>query len=177
MTIEPQIPAKWLTIASYVLPAIVLIGSVLLSIMPVHVIGYKNILPPFVYAVVYYWSVFRQRTYPASLAFLTGLSIDLLIGSAAVGVNAFVLVAMRWLLVAQSRFLSGQQFIAHWLVYTIVTLLGQIAVWMLYSLLMRDVLPLVPVVIGSFFATALFPLFYGVLHNVHRVIEMARETP
>ncbi len=176
MAIEQQIPAKWLIISSYVLPVMVLVGAILLSIMPVHVGGYDKILPPFIYSVIYYWAVFRPKVFPASLAFGTGIVMDLLVGLT-VGVNAFVLVSMRWIIVVQSRFLSGQQFLAQWLVYGIMTLLGQFSLWALYSLLSQAFIPLIPVVIGCVFSIALFPLFYGILHNVHRLIEIAHETP
>lgn len=176
MSIEQQIPAKWLIVSGFVLPVVVLAGSVLLSIMPVHIGGYDKILPPFVYSVIYYWAVFRPAVFPASMAFATGIVMDLLIGLT-VGVNAFVLVSMRWIIVVQSRFLGGQQFLAQWLVYGIVTVLGQLVLWLLYSALSQALMPVMPILIGCVFSIALFPLFYGILHNVHRLIEMAHETP
>ena len=176
MTLEPQIPGKWLVLSGYILPALALLGTGILSIMPINVMGYENVFPPFIYCVIYYWSVFRPSAMPAVLAFVCGIIIDLLIGST-VGVNAFILVAFRWLVSSQGVFLAGQQFIAQWLVYIIVTILGQAAEWGLYSLFSQTLIPIYPVVLGVFFAVALFPLFYGIMHNIHRVIEMGRESP
>lgn len=169
-----EIPTRWLVLASYILPSLVLALLILLSIAPVQAMGYNDILPPFIYVAVYYWSIFRPSAMPAVLAFSLGIVMDLLTG-ATLGLHAFILLILRWLLKSQRRFLMGQPFIALWLVFFIVTMMGRFMYWGLFSLFERQFIPIQPALIGALFCIAVFPLFYGLMHNVHRLLDVASE--
>lgn len=169
-----EIPTRWLTFGSYVLPPLVLALLILLSIAPIQAMGYNDIFPPFIYIAVYYWSIYRPKAMPATLAFGLGIILDLLMG-ATLGLHAFILLVLRWIVKSQRRFLMGQPFMALWLVFLIVTITGRLIYWALFSLFARDFIPVQPALIGALFCVAVFPLFYGIMHNVHRVLDAASE--
>lgn len=124
---------------------------------------------PFLLMGVYYWSAYRPTLVPLWLVFILGLLLDLLSG-APVGLNAFVLVAARWLVTDQRLFLTGQPFMIVWLGFIIVCAIAAAAQWLIYGLL--SLRWSAPETVAAMVAlgAVLFPPVNILLHATHQLL-------
>lgn len=124
---------------------------------------------PFLLMGIYYWSAYRPTLVPLWLVFILGIMLDLLSG-APVGLNAFVLVAARWLVTDQRLFLMGQPFMIVWLGFIIVCAIAAAAQWLIYGAL--NLSWSAPETIPAMIAlgAVLFPPVSILLHATHQLL-------
>ncbi len=124
---------------------------------------------PLFLMAVFYWSAYRPTLVPLWFVFLMGILLDLLSG-APVGLNAMVLVMVRWLVTDQRLFLTGQPFMIVWIGFVLVCAGAALCQWALYGLLnlywSSPAQLLVIVGLGA----ALFPLVNILLHATHKFL-------
>lgn len=124
---------------------------------------------PFIIMMLYYWAIYRPTLIPPFLAFALGICFDLLSGWP-VGLNAFVFLAVRHLVVSQRVFLTGQPFSVVWIGFMIAGLSSLSLQWALFGLIRLQWSALDTVILTSFVAILIFPLIAIVLHLSHKVL-------
>ncbi len=117
-----------------VTPFLMVLALVVVGQLPFSLPGPASVTPFFVLMAVYYWELHRPDLLPVLAIFPIGLLQDALEGEP-LGVNAFVLVAVSWIVVSQQRFFKGKPFLVVWWGFAMVALLAAIARWLLVSLL------------------------------------------
>ncbi len=125
--------------------------------------------PAFVLMAIYYWAIFRPTLIPPLAAFITGLLMDFLTGLPP-GLNAFVLVAVQWVVRDQRRYLMGQTFGVVWLGFILICVAAGLTQWGIFGLLQFHWPPLVPVLAEIGLSVFLFPLVVLMLLAGHRML-------
>ncbi len=158
---------------SYLVFYAVLLLLFFLNILPTGYASFTGLQPAFLFAAVFYWSIFYPALLPFWLVFSLGFGFDLLVGLPAGG-TALILLSAQWLLRTQQRFLLGQGFWALWLCFALLCYVALFAQWALFSLFSWHVMPLLPVVVNSILTIALFPFTVVVFHRIRALILNAR---
>lgn len=125
--------------------------------------------PHLVLMAVYYWAIFRPTLVPPALCFALGLVMDSLAGLP-LGMNAIVLVVVRWLVSDQRRFLMGQPYVTLWAVFGLVMVLSACLEWGLYGLKDMAWTPFPRMMIQAAVSICLFPFVTVLLIAVHRIL-------
>lgn len=154
---------------------VVLAMLVVLSVTALPIPFSDVVRPHLVLMAVYYWAVYRPTLVPPIVCFSCGLVMDVLSGGPA-GLNAFVLVAVQWVVRRQRRFLMGQPFVTIWAVFAVVNIMGGGIEYLLVSAYHGQWLPPVPSVIPVAAGVALFPFVSMLLVSVHRIMPVATRT-
>lgn len=128
-----------------------------------------TIKAPLTLMTLYYWSIYRPSLLPPVLVFLAGLAMDFLSG-VPVGLNAALLVALRWFVSDQRRFLTGQPFIVIWLGFSILNLLAEIVQWAIFGLTALSWPPIADFLPSVFLGFALFPAVCMLLSLTYKVL-------
>ncbi len=128
-----------------------------------------GIKAPLFLMTIYYWSIFRPTIVPAWLVFAAGGVLDILSGLP-LGINAFVFVAVQWIVSDQRRFLMGQPFIMVWSGFCLVVVLTGLVQWFLFGLVHLHWTPLHPVWISMVLGMFIFPLVNVMLHLTHKLL-------
>lgn len=155
----------WLRLA---VPQILLLLLLTLNLMALPVPYAGSVKPMLVMMAVYYWAIYRPTLVPPWLCFAVGLTMDMLSGMPP-GVNAFILVALQWVVRDQRRFLMGQPFITTWAVFGLIMAAVAFAEWVLFGLA-RGWTPAMPVVAAVLLSLFLFPLVSLLLVFTHRLL-------
>lgn len=142
----------------------------ILSILPIGLAGYGEVRPVFVLTAVYYWAVYRPSMLPPLGTFLSGLALDLLTGGP-LGLQAFVLLAVRMLVTGQQKLLLAQQFGVVWACFGLVALAAGLVQWLVYALILWHVPVLKPVLINAALSALLFPAVVLPLFLLNRALE------
>jgi len=116
-------------------PTLLLIALVVVGQLPFSLSGHVSVTPYFVLMAVYYWGLHRPDLMPAYVVFIAGLMQDALEGEP-FGVNAFVLIAVYWLVVSQQRHFGGRSFLVVWSGFAAAALMAEVLRWMLVSFLL-----------------------------------------
>ncbi len=124
---------------------------------------------PFVYAVLYYWAIYRPSLLPPFVVFVFGLIFDLIIGLP-VGLSAFVMLIVRQLVADQRLFLTGQPFTVIWLGFAIVSGVALSVHWALYGLVQLQWTPFLPVAVKIICGIFIFPAVVLILHLTHKLL-------
>lgn len=132
---------------------------------------YTVIEIPFVFMMLYYWSIYRPTLLSPFLVFIFGLIFDLLSGWP-LGITSFVFLVLRQLVADQRLFLTGQPFTVIWLGYCIVSAAALSLHWALYGFVNLQWTPFLPVGIMIGVGVFLFPLISAVLHLSHRLLPL-----
>jgi rod shape-determining protein MreD len=107
--------------------------------------------------VVFYWALHRPDLLRASLVFLLGLIQDVLSGGA-LGLNAFVLLAVYGVVQAQCRSLYGKSFIALWGAFAVIAGGAALVTWLCGSIYYVRLLWPETVIVQYLFNLALYPV-------------------
>lgn len=149
-------------------PQVLLLALLLLNLIPLPIPYVGAVKPMFVMMAVYYWSINRPTLMPPWLCFAAGFIMDVMTGMPP-GVNAFILVALQWLVRDQRRFLMGQPYIAIWAVFGLIMGATAFLEWLAFGLVLgwTPALPVAAAVLLTFF---LFPLVTMLLVAAHRIL-------
>ena len=137
------------------MPLAACVLAVLLLDAPLGVPGAAELLPGFLLASVFFWSVFRPRSMPALAIFLLGLFADLL-GSTPPGLTPLLLLATHAL--ARREALPDSGFIVLWSVFSLFAAAAAGMQWTLASLFRLQAMPLLPALFEAALACAMYPL-------------------
>ena len=143
--------------------------ATLLLDAPLGLPGAAELLPGFLLASVFFWSVFRPGSMAAVPVFLLGLLCDLL-GSAPPGLTPLLLLATHALAIARREALSGLGFIAMWAVFALVATVAAGAQWGVVSLFRQQPMPLLPAAFEAALACALYPPLSACFTWAHRSV-------
>jgi rod shape-determining protein MreD len=143
-----------------------------LTSLPIPYAG--SVKPMLVMMAVYYWSIYRPTLVPPWLCFGVGLLMDILTGMPP-GLNAFILVALQWLVCDQRRFLMGQPYITIWAVFGFLMMATALAEWVLFGVALGWA-PVVPVVAAVLLSLFLFPVVTLLLVFAHRLLPVSSRT-
>lgn len=124
---------------------------------------------PFIIMVLYYWSIYRPTLIPPFLVFALGVCFDLLSGWP-VGLNAFIFLFLRHVIVSQRTFLTGQPFTVVWIGFMMASLGSMTLQWILFGLTRFQWSALDPVIVTGFVSILLFPFISVVLHLSHKAL-------
>jgi rod shape-determining protein MreD len=154
--------------ARLMVPQLLLCALFLLNLMSLPLPYVGAIKPMLVMMAVYYWAINRPTLVPPVLCFVMGLLMDILSGMPP-GLNAFLLVAVQWLVRDQRRFLMGQPFITLWALFGLVALGAALLQWMLFGIV-QGWAPLLPVATTVGLSLFLFPFVTLLLVGSHRLL-------
>lgn len=153
-------------------PLLLILFLLLCSVLPVPIPYTGVVKPHLLLMAVYYWSVYRPTLVPPFLCFALGLALDIVSGAPA-GINAFTLVAARWTVSSQRRFLMGQPYVTLWAVFALVNILAALAQYLLFALVFRQWPPFPPAAFSVLAGIFLFPPVTLLLVLNHRILPVA----
>ncbi len=124
---------------------------------------------PLILMGVYYWAIYRPTLISVWLAFLAGAALDFMMG-VPLGLNALVLVVVRWFVVDQRRFLFAQSFIIIWLGFLLISLAAAVLQWLSFGLVNGTWVTLDSQFWTLLVSNGIFPFIYGLLHLSHKAL-------
>ena len=165
-------PKKLENLLRLMVPHVLLLVLLLLSLvnLPLPYVG--TVKPYLVLMAVYYWSIYRPTLVPPLLCFLMGMLLDIISG-VPMGLNAFILVGVQWLVRDQRRFLMGQPYMTTWLVFGLVSLACGVWQWGLLGLVNFKWAHPLPGLVAVALSILLFPLVTLLLNLTHRILPVA----
>lgn len=126
---------------------------------------------PFIIMMLYYWSIYRPTLIPPLLVFTMGFFFDLLSGSTwPVGLNTFIFLLLRHVIVSQRLFLTGQPFTVIWIGFMIAGFASLSLQWLILGLTRFHWGGVDQVIITGFIAVLIFPLIAMILHISHKAL-------
>lgn len=141
-------------------PFLLTVALVIVGQLPFFLLGNVSVTPFFVLMAVYYWALHRPDLLPVPAVFFIALLQDALEGEP-FGVNAFVLVAVCWIVLSQQRFFKGKPFLVIWWGFAVVTLLAAIMRWLLISLLLGTVVTPWAIALELVLTVVFYPILAG----------------
>jgi rod shape-determining protein MreD len=171
ISVKPNSFAGWLRLA---VPQIFLFVFLILNLISIPLITQGTLKPAFVLMAVYYWAIFRPNLVPSWLCFAYGIILDVMVGLP-VGLTAFILVAMQWIVRDQRRFLMGQPFIVVWAIFILIYASTQGLAWLLNGFA-YDFVPLKPLLLNIGFNAILYPFISLLLVTMHRLLPVAQRS-
>lgn len=123
------------TAARTLTPTLLLVALVFVGQLPFSPSGDASMTPYFALMAVFYWGLQRPDLLPAAAVFVTGLLQDAL-EMVPFGVNAFVLIAVYWLVISQRRHFRGRAFPVVWLGFAIAAFMATVLRWILVSIML-----------------------------------------
>lgn len=150
-------------------PTLLLVALVLLGQLPYSLSGHASATPYFVLMGVFYWGMHRPDLLPAVAVFVVGLMQDALEGEP-FGANAFVLVAVYWLVVTQQHHFRGRAFLVVWLGFAAATLMADLLRWALVSLVLGAVLMPWSIMLEYFLTVMFYPVLTVAFALAHKTL-------
>lgn len=131
-----------------------------------------EVRPHLLLAAIFYWSVYRPTLIPPWYVFVLGLLVDVLSGIP-LGLNAFILVAVHWVVRTQRVYLMGQSFLGLWMGFAVTCFLSFSAQWSLFVLVTQSLVPAGPSLASAALTILVFPLVSLFLVLIHRILPVA----
>jgi rod shape-determining protein MreD len=94
-------------------PASLVLVLVMLQAVPWHLPGLAGIFPALPMIGIYYWSVYRPDLLVPSVAFVTGLVDDVVLGGP-IGISSLAFLVIQGMTASQTRFFNGKSFLVIW---------------------------------------------------------------
>jgi len=157
------------TAARTLTPTLLLVVLVFLGQLPYSLSGHASVTPYFLLMGIFYWGLHRPDLLPAVAVFVIGLMQDALEGEP-FGVNAFVLVAVYWLVVSQQQHFRGRAFLVVWLGFAAAALIAGVLRWMLVSLVLGLVMTPWPIMLEYFMTVMFYPVLTVAFALAHRTL-------
>lgn len=132
-----------------------------------------DVRPHFLLTVIYYWVVYRPTLLPPAMVFLLGLGVDVLAGLP-LGMNAFIYLAVQWIVRDQRLYLMGQPYMMVWIGFALTCMAAAAVEWGIFMLSMRTLPSPVPAAAGVVLSVFLFPLVTLLLVPIHKILPSER---
>jgi rod shape-determining protein MreD len=127
------------------------------------------VLDPIPLIILCYWVIHRPDLFPMSATFGVGLLRDALSGQF-LGVITFTYLLADFVLRSQRTFFANQPFLSSWMVYGVVLFGTGVMQWGLTSLMEREFLDMVPMLLRVAFGVLLYPLVSGIMSWVQAIL-------
>ncbi|UCH73636.1 MAG: rod shape-determining protein MreD [Rhodospirillales bacterium] len=157
------------TAARTLTPGLVLVVLVFMGQLPYSLSGHNSITPYFVLMGVFYWGLHRPDLLPAVVVFLVGLMQDALEGEP-FGVNAFVLIAVYWLVSSQQRHFKGRPFLVVWLGFAAAALIADLLRWLLVSFVLGTALAPWSIMLEYVLTVTFYPVLTVAFALAHKTL-------
>ena len=144
--------------AARFLPALTLVGALLLDLLPEPLAGWPCLLVP----VHHHWAVARPEWLPAVLVFLVGCAADAFAGTP-VGATAAALLAARLVIARRRRWLARRTWPLAWAAFAALAALVALIRWALVALCWGQLVPTAPLLRETAATILVFPLVSGLL--------------
>lgn len=125
--------------------------------------------PFFLLMAVYYWAVYRPTLMPPWIVFAYSVVLDVLSGLPP-GTNAFVLIAVQWVVKDQRLFLMGQPFVMVWIGFAITAAVTSFLQWAIIALFQGETIPIGEAMASTGLSILLFPIVTLLLLLAHRML-------
>ena len=152
-----------------VLPIATTVLAALLSIEPLHLVGYAALTPAFTLMATYHWTIYRPDLLPAPSLFLIGTIQDLLSGGLP-GVTAVTLLLARAIVLPHRHYFVDRPFPFIWAGFTLLTGGAMLFSWALHSLLAAELLDLRGPVLRAVLTISVFPIASFLLGRSQRAL-------
>lgn len=153
----------------YIPAVLATLVMIVLSAIPVELPNDMVIQVMLVLHPLYFWTIVRPSLFPFWLAFISGFVIDITSDSI-LGVSAFLQVLTALVILKQRRFLYGQPFPSLLAGFMAVSVLFELARWVIMSLAERHMFPIFPAFVSGVVSVALFPVTNALLIVAHKLI-------
>lgn len=150
-------------------PAIITLFLVFFTLMPLNLPGSAVIMPPLALMAIYYWSIYRPDLMPAAMAFVAGLTFDMLSGGPP-GLHAFVFVVVQAVAASQRRFFLGKVFPVEWLGFCLVATGTFLVLWALGSLYVGAIVKGSALAIQALLTITLYPVMTWFMIRARRAV-------
>lgn len=161
------------TAARTLTPTLLLLALVFLGQLPYALSADVSVTPYFVLMGVFYWGLHRPDLLPAAVVFAIGLAQDAIEGEP-FGVNAFVFIAIYWLVASQQRHFRGRPFLVVWSGFAAAALLADALRWILVSLMLGVLLEPSPIMLEYFLTVMFYPVLTVAFALAHRTLPRGR---
>jgi rod shape-determining protein MreD len=155
--------------ARYGVPGALTIGVLLLLSLPLGAPGQAQMQPVWALASVFFWTLYRPASLPASLVFSVGLLLDLL-AQGPIGLHPLLLLLTHAAVLRWRRFLTRQGFGSVWLVFILVAMVAATAEFLAVALLSWRALPAWPALFECLMAVGGYPVLSVLLTKAHQGI-------
>lgn len=144
---------------SQYLPVLYLFIAVLLSLTPLPFAGADALMPSFALITVFFWGLLRPMQLPALAVFAAGLILDAF-ASPALGIQAFMLLGMRSLVIRLSSRFSRQTIWFFWGNFWLMSLPCWLFFWLAAGMVTETVLSPLPALLQWAFTSLSYPLLH-----------------
>jgi rod shape-determining protein MreD len=152
-----------------VLPIATTVLAALLSVEPLHLVGYAALTPAFTLMVTYHWTIYRPDLLPVLALFLIGTIQDLLSGGLP-GVTAVTLLLARAIVLPHRHYFVDRRFPFIWAGFTLLTGGAMLFLWALHSMLAAKLLDLRGPGLRAVLTIAVFPIASFLLGRSQRAL-------
>lgn len=125
---------------------------------------------------VYFWSIYRPVMMPPVLIVVIGVAFDLISGQPYLGVTAFIMLVVQWIIRDQRLFLMAQPFVMIWLGFAFTCLCAALAEWAIFCLLSFKVVTILPVFAEAGLSILTFPAIAWLLGMLNHLLPAGVKT-
>jgi rod shape-determining protein MreD len=153
-----------------IIPAFAMIVLfIFLDIATMH-FPFDGIIKPNLFLVaVFYWSIYRPSLVPVWLIFIAGLTLDFIAGTFS-GLHTIPLIAVSWLVTRQRSFLSGQNFIMIWSIFSGIHLCVISTQWLLSMATSLNFEFPRSLIFSAFLTLCVYPVCHMILFLTHKLL-------
>lgn len=135
-----------------------------------------QIKPYFLLMPVYYWSIYRPNIVPPVLIMVVGVLFDFVSGQPYIGLSAFILLLVQWIIKDQRLFLMAQPFIVIWLGFALTCFAAAILEWLLFSVLSFKIVAILPAMAEAGISILIFPALAWIMSMLARFLPAGVKT-
>ena len=155
--------------ARHAFPVALTAGVLVLLSTPIGILGQAQLQPAWTLACVYFWSLFRPVSMPATAVFALGLLLDLL-AQGPLGISVLILLLVHATALRLRRDLVPQGFAVVWLMFFLFAGGAAALEWALVCLLTWRDLPVWPALFEFAISVGAYPILATLLSSAHRGI-------
>jgi rod shape-determining protein MreD len=157
------------SLAAHLLPISTTLLGALLSLQPVHLLGYVTLTPAFALMAVYHWTIYRPELLPPLALFGIGVGYDLLSGGPP-GVTPLLFLASRVAVLRCRRWFINRTFPFVWGGFTLLAGAAMLGLWMIHSVLAFQFLGFSGGVFRAALTISLYPISSFLLGRTQRML-------
>ena len=148
-------------------PLVLTLMIVIVNVVPLRLPSYSVIAPDLVLMAVFYWIVHRPDLLRPWGAFMVGILDDILVGTP-LGVNAFVLLLVHWMIISQHKTLRTLSFGLLWLAFAVIALGAKLILVGLALVINRGLIDPMVLLAQFSFTVAVYPLIAMLMGRAQR---------
>ncbi len=147
-------------------PMIVALLLLIISAVPIYIVGLSAFFPVVDVMVIYYWASSRPRVMPDWFIFLLGVLRDGVEGLT-IGISSCVYLLVKFIVVASRGLYIRGGFLLVWQGFAIAAIIAIAGKWLLVSFVMNKPISLDSAIMQLMFSIAMYPVFYWFLNLVN----------